>query len=211
MTRRGITRHKSMRTGKHMGKWRTDDDVSGRSHGGMNDRGDDHGPMDTDAIGAAAAMEAIKQTAAAAQSSNAPAGALQAGKAGRAAQEEEEETTAARASAGGSGGLQDKLVGAVSWFLAWLMETQMALAMSHAGKLFDKKNAGASGSSGDKAQGACYFDGVCARADGLCSDAIRRCDCDAAVHAVPEQGQARVGRHVQRDWSCHEIAVKHSK
>ena len=41
----------------------------------------------------------------------------------------------------------------------------MALAMSHAGKLFDKKNAGSSGGSKpqDKAQGVCYFDttGVC--------------------------------------------------
>lgn len=41
------------------------------------------------------------------------------------------------------------------------MATQMALAMSHAGKLFDKKNAGSSASGGgsqDKAQGECYFD-----------------------------------------------------
>ncbi|KAH0832849.1 hypothetical protein J3R83DRAFT_11776 [Lanmaoa asiatica] len=56
---------------------------------------DDHGPMDADTIGAAAAMEAFKQTAA----SNAPAGSFRAGKAsgdsssrpGRAAREEEEE------------------------------------------------------------------------------------------------------------------------
>lgn len=78
--------------------------------------------MDADTIGAAAAMEAFKQTAAAAKSSNAPTGAFQAGKAsggslskpGRVArkeEEEEEDTTAARA--GASGGLQDKLVRAV--------------------------------------------------------------------------------------------------
>jgi hypothetical protein len=105
--------------------------------------GDDHGPMDSDAIGAAAAMEAFKQTAAA---SKAPAGGFQAGKAsggpsskpGRTAPaEEEEETTAERA--GPAGGLQDKL---------------MSLAMSQAGKLFDKKNAGSSAASKpqDKAQ-----------------------------------------------------------
>lgn len=36
----------------------------------------------------------------------------------------------------------------------------MALAMSHAGKLFDKKNAGSSGGNKteDKAQGVCYID-----------------------------------------------------
>ena len=35
----------------------------------------------------------------------------------------------------------------------------MALAMSQAGKLFDKKNAGSTGGdkSQDKAQGECYF------------------------------------------------------
>jgi hypothetical protein len=85
----------------------------------MNDRDDDHGPMDADAIGAAAAMEAFKQTA---NSSKAPAGAFQAGKAsggssskpGRAAEEGEEEAGEAAAARGGaSGGLQDKLVGGV--------------------------------------------------------------------------------------------------
>ena len=73
---------------------------------------DDHGPMDADAIGSAAAMEAIKQTAGAAKSSNAPAGGFTTGGASKVAQvdaDEEEETTAARA--GGSGGMQDKLVG----------------------------------------------------------------------------------------------------
>lgn len=127
--------------------------------------------MDADTIGAAAAMEAFKQTAAAAGSSNAPAGAFQVGKAsggpssklGRAAREEEEEEdgpTAARA--GASGGMQDKLVRAVRvrWCVRWLRATQMALAMSQAGKLFDKKNAGSNASGGDKAQGECYFDVV---------------------------------------------------
>lgn len=82
------------------------------SHECFNDREDDHGPMDADAIGAAAAMEAFKQTA---SSSKAPAGGFLAGKAsggpssqpGRAAEEEEEETASR---AGASGGMQDKLV-----------------------------------------------------------------------------------------------------
>jgi len=85
-------------------------------------------------------MEAFKQTGGKTGSSKAPAGGFQAGKAsggysskpGR-EEEEEEEETATRA--GGSGGMQDKL---------------MALAMSQAGALFDKKNAGSSG--GDKSQ-----------------------------------------------------------
>lgn len=75
--------------------------------------------MDADAIGAAAAMEAIKQTAA---SSKAPAGGFLAGKGsgsssskpGRAGEESDEETAARGAS---GGGLQDKLVRGVivSW------------------------------------------------------------------------------------------------
>ena len=87
-------------------------------------RGDDHGPMDADAIGAAAAMEAFKQTA-----SKAPAGGFQASKAsggpsskpGKVAQEEEEEeeeeeTAAARGGSGG--GMQDKLVRSARWSVA---------------------------------------------------------------------------------------------
>lgn len=71
-------------------------------------------------------------------------------------------------------------------------EAQMSLAMSHAGKLFDKKNAGSSGGdkTEDKAQGECYF-GVCACVlNVMCSDAIGRCDCDAAVWTVPDQRKA---------------------
>lgn len=86
----------------------------------MNDRDDDHGPMDADAIGAAAAMEAIKQTAA---GSKGPAGGFlgRAGgssspKPGKAAKgEDSDDETAARG--GSSGGMQDKLVRdvIVSW------------------------------------------------------------------------------------------------
>lgn len=88
-------------------------------HDPVECREDDHGPMDADAIGAAAAMEALKQTAA-----KAPAGGFKAGgaKPGRAEEEEEEEeTTTARA--GGSGGLQDKLVGGAP--LGWCTDMQV--------------------------------------------------------------------------------------
>jgi len=109
--------------------------------------GDDHEPMNADAIGAAAAMEAFKQTAGAA---NKPSGGFMGGKPsggpsskpGPGAGQEVEEEEDGPADAGGRG-LQDKL---------------MALAMSHAGTLFDKKNSGSNtsggggGASGDKAQ-----------------------------------------------------------
>lgn len=96
----------------------------------FNDRDDDDGPMDADAIGAAAAMEAFKQTGAKTGSSKAPAGGFLAGKASgdpsskpRREEEEEEEEPATRA--GGSGGMQDKLVRGVimNWSIASLMET----------------------------------------------------------------------------------------
>ncbi|KAF8836808.1 hypothetical protein BDN67DRAFT_973710 [Paxillus ammoniavirescens] len=117
--------------------------------------------MDNDTIGAAAALEAFKQTAAQHQSqgppgaaagrqgrprpddstsSNAPAGSFQSDRpaGGQSAKptpanddEEEEEEPASRAA--GGGGMQDKI---------------MALAMSQAGKLFDKKGGG-SASGGD--------------------------------------------------------------
>jgi hypothetical protein len=108
-----------MRIGRHTGEWRAGGAMTCQMvHMIVFNRGDDHGPMDSDAIGAAAAMEAFKQTAAA---SKAPAGGFQAGKAsggpsskpGRTAPaEEEEETTAERA--GPAGGLQDKLVRGVN-------------------------------------------------------------------------------------------------
>ncbi|KIK91533.1 hypothetical protein PAXRUDRAFT_797072 [Paxillus rubicundulus Ve08.2h10] len=129
------------------------------------DDSDSHGPMDNDTIGAAAALEAFKQTAAQHQSqapsgagrqgrprpdddstsSNAPAGGFRSDSpaGGQGAKptpasddEEEEEEPASRAAAGG-GGMQDKL---------------MALAMSQAGKLFDKKGGSASGGEQGKAQ-----------------------------------------------------------
>lgn len=88
--------------------------------------------MDANTIGAAAAMEAFKQTAATGGSSNAPAGGFTAGKAsggssskpGRPARDEEdaEDEAAERAGSSGSGGMQDKLVGGdVGWFPAWLI------------------------------------------------------------------------------------------
>lgn len=109
------------------------------SHGGSNDYkshydahkkaygedSDSHGPMDADTIGAAAAMEAFKQTASQHQSQK-PTSAND--------DDEEEESAPNRAPSGG-GGMQDKI---------------MSLAMSQAGKLFDKKNGG---SSGDGSQG----------------------------------------------------------
>lgn len=93
------------------------------------------------------------------------------------------------------------------------METQMALAMSQAGKLFDKKNAGRP-SGGDKAQDKAqgmyqYFDVTCVlnvlRID---SDAKCRCDCDADVSAVSDQGKAGRERHVKGYGACHELLVK---
>ncbi|KIJ13178.1 hypothetical protein PAXINDRAFT_170790, partial [Paxillus involutus ATCC 200175] len=128
------------------------------------DDSDSHGPMDSDSIGAAAALEAFKQTAAQHQSqgppggaagrqgrprpddstsSNAPAGGFRpdrpsGGQSGRPTpandddDDEDEEEPASRAA--GGGGMQDKI---------------MALAMSQAGKLFDKKGASGSGSGGD--------------------------------------------------------------
>jgi hypothetical protein len=81
--------------------------------------------MDADTIGAAAAMEAFKQTASQHQSQK-PTSAND--------DDEEEESAPNRAPSGG-GGMQDKI---------------MSLAMSQAGKLFDKKNGG---SSGDGSQG----------------------------------------------------------
>ncbi|KAF8123395.1 hypothetical protein EV363DRAFT_1356322 [Boletus edulis] len=104
---------------------------------------DDKGPMDANSIGLAAAMEAFKQTAAGAKSSNAPAGAFKAGKSSGGTASKPERAThegeeAAAEKGGASRGMQDKLVG---------------LAMAQAGKLFDKKNAGSKeDKSQDKAQ-----------------------------------------------------------
>ncbi|KAF9220447.1 hypothetical protein BS17DRAFT_345403 [Gyrodon lividus] len=102
---------------------------------------DSHGPMDTDTIGAAAAMEAFKQTVAQHQSQSQGQGAPSGAAAGRpgakptSGDEEDDEDEEAPTRGSGSGGMQDKI---------------MALAMSQAGKLFDKKN---SGSGGGDSQG----------------------------------------------------------
>jgi len=109
---------------------------TGPSHGGSNDEdgykahldahkkaygeeSDSHGPMDANTIGAAAAMEAFKQTASQHQSQK-PTPANH--------DDEEEESAPTRAS--GGGGMQDKI---------------MSLAMSQAGKLFDKKGSSSGG------------------------------------------------------------------
>jgi len=93
----------------------------------------------------------------------------------------------------------------------------MSLAMSQAGKLFDKKNAGSSGTSGnasqDKAQGGCQGFEVTVGCvlNVVCSDASGRCDCNEIVCTEPEQRQqrrivgARLGRHYE-DWKA--VVVK---
>lgn len=84
----------------------------------------------------------------------------------------------------------------------------MALAMSQAGKLFDKKNAGSSGGdkAQDKAQGEYMTLDECSFMYSIVvySDAVGRCDCDATFLA----GQARLwGGHVQSGRPRHEIVV----
>ncbi|KAG9314770.1 hypothetical protein JVU11DRAFT_3853 [Chiua virens] len=142
--------HEKIQAQSGQPKRNNDDDYKAQLDAHRKAYGDeDHGPMDADAIGKAAAMEAFKQSATSGGSSNAPAGAFKTGKGGdnyssksgrppRDDEVDEEEETAGSRS-GGSGGLQDKM---------------MALAMSQAGKLFDKKNAGSGGGgdSGGKAQ-----------------------------------------------------------
>ena len=135
-------------------------------------------PMHPDVIGAAAAVEALKITASDNQLqgggggrhpnsgydnseySNAPSGALTPNKpAGSQKPSYDDEDSAPPAS---KGGMQDKIVGDLSSLgpcVANNFVCKVALAMSQAGKLFDKKNGGSSGGSGNagKPQGTFFL------------------------------------------------------
>ena len=45
----------------------------------------------------------------------------------------------------------------------------------------------------------------------LCSNAIGRCDCDAAVFPVQNQGRVGPERHAKGDGACHEFNVTRIK
>ncbi|KAG6328048.1 hypothetical protein ID866_11041 [Astraeus odoratus] len=136
-------------------------------------------PMDPDVIGAAAAVEALKLTAAGKQSqggrtpsegrrpvsgddseySNTPSGGLKqsrpTGDQRTYSDDEEEEGPGSAPAASKGGSMQDKIV---------------SLAMSQAGKLFDKKNGGSGGESGDAPGKGEAMQSAASAAMRLCSE-----------------------------------------